>query len=326
MEDRWAVGQESPNGAAVLGVFDGHGGAKVSQHLAERLPSDLLSALRGGPADVADAIRAVFLATDAEIVRDDLATGAPRSNRVPGPGSTAAVALLQADGAALWLANVGDARAVLVDENGTLLAQTADQTPSVPEERARLIALGGFVMHDPLAGKPRAAGILAISRAFGNAGLKPFVNAEPAVLRVPLPRCACTLLVASDGLFDVLSSAEAVRNLHARARAPAATLAMRAKAHERASDNITALVCTIGAAAEEATQPLPATQPPDVVQASGGGGAAAAAESPTVRSQSPVGAASATAPQQCSKRKLGAMLGAAAALPSPAATAVLPAA
>jgi protein phosphatase 1L len=309
----------------VLAVFDGHGGAKVSQHLAEHLPSALLSALRGGREDIEDAIRACFLAADVDIVRDDLATGAPRSNRVPGPGSTAAVAVLERGGGALWLANVGDARAVLVDEDGTLLAQTADQTPSVPEERARLIALGGTVTHDLMAGKPRAAGILAISRAFGNAGLKPFVNAEPAVTRVPLPRCACTLLVASDGLFDVLSSAEAVRNLHGRARAPAATLALRAKAHERASDNITALVLHIGAAAEEATQPLPATQPPDVVAvavAPGGDGAGAAAESPAVPSQSPVPPVGAATVLHSSKRKLSAMLGAAAA----PATAVLHAA
>lgn len=84
--------------------------------------------------------------------------------------------------------------------------------------------------------------------------------------RVPLPRSACSLLIASDGLFDVISSAEAVRTLHMRARAPAATLAVRARSQKRATDNITALVCRIGAlppAAEDGGTQQVATQPPE---------------------------------------------------------------
>jgi protein phosphatase 1L len=309
MEDRWAASQLTSSGPAVFGIFDGHGGAKVAAALAEALPGALLAALRArGQADAAETIHACFLEADAECVREDL-SGAARTCRVPGPGSTAAVAVLFED--AVWLANVGDARAVLADESGALLAETLDQTPNVPEECARVVALGGTVSRGAFDRKLRAGGVLAISRAFGNAGLKDFIKAEPAVVRVPLPPGGCTLLIGSDGLYDVISSAEAVRNLHGRLRAPAATLAMRARAHERAGDNITALVLRIGPAApaeEATTQPVIATQPPEV---------AAGGTPVLVRSPAAPAVAAAPAPkQQSSKRKLSALLLPPALLPA----------
>jgi hypothetical protein len=125
---------------------------------------------------------------------------------------------------------------------------------------------GGTVSTNVYDRKPRACGVLAISRAFGNKGLKQYITADPAVQRVPLPRSGCSLLIASDGLFDVISSVESVRTLHVRARAPAATLAIRARSHKRAVDNITAVVVRIGplpAAAEDGGTQQVATQPPE---------------------------------------------------------------
>ena len=237
----------------------------MAQALAERLPLALLAALREtsspqSDAQVAATISRCFLEADAEAVRDDI----ERTPHAPGPGSTAAVAILYNN--ALWMCNVGDARCVLADETGAVVAETADQTPSVPEERDRLLMRGGTVSSHVYDRKPRACGVLAISRAFGNKGLKQFITADPAVRRVQLPRSACSLLIASDGLFDVISSAEAVRTLHVRARAPAATLAVRARSHKRATDNITALVCRIGPlppAAEDGGTQQVATQPPE---------------------------------------------------------------
>ena len=256
MEDRFSLAQEQSGAPLVVGVFDGHGGFQVAQALAENLPLALLRALRAtgtSEAQIAAAISRCFLEADAAAVRDDAIARAPNA---PGPGSTAAVAVMF--NSAIWLCNVGDARAVLADEAGAVIAETADQTPSVPEERARLLMRGATVSTNVYDRKPRACGVLAISRAFGNKGLKQYITADPAVQRVPLPRSGCSLLIASDGLFDVISSAEAVRTLHVRARAPAATLAVRARSHKRAVDNITAMVVRIG--------PLPATPEPGGTQ------------------------------------------------------------
>jgi protein phosphatase 1L len=256
MEDRFSIAQEQSGAPLVIGVFDGHGGFQVAQALAENLPLALIRSLRvsgTSEAQVAAAISRCFLEADAAVVRDDAAQRAPNA---PGPGSTAAVAVVFSN--TIWLCNVGDARAVLADEAGAVIAETADQTPSVPEERARLLMRGATVSTNVYDRKPRACGVLAISRAFGNKGLKQYITADPVVQRVQLPRSGCSLLIASDGLFDVISSAEAVRTLHVRARAPAATLAVRARSHKRAVDNITAVVVRIG--------PLPATPEPGGTQ------------------------------------------------------------
>ena len=217
MEDRFSIAQEQSGAPLVIGVFDGHGGFQVAQALAETLPLALIRSLRvsgTSEAQVAAAISRCFLEADAAVVRDDAAQRAPNA---PGPGSTAAVAVVFSN--TIWLCNVGDARAVLADEAGAVIAETADQTPSVPEERARLLMRGATVSTNVYDRKPRACGVLAISRAFGNKGLKQYITADPVVQRVQLPRSGCSLLIASDGLFDVISSAEAVRTLHVRARA-----------------------------------------------------------------------------------------------------------
>jgi hypothetical protein len=162
MEDRFGVAQERAGAPLVAGVFDGHGGFKVAQALAERLPLALLHALSresgSSDAQIAATISRCFLEADAEAVRDDI----ERTPHAPGPGSTAAVAILYNN--ALWMCNVGDARCVLADETGAVIAETADQTPSVPEERARLLMRGGTVSSHVYDRKPRACGVLAISR------------------------------------------------------------------------------------------------------------------------------------------------------------------
>ena len=241
MEDRWAVHLPSSDGPLVVGVFDGHGGSSVAVALAENLCQSLSLALAaaGSNAEAENAaVLRCFLEADAAVVAADLRCGA-RDVRLPGAGSTAVVAAFLGD--QVLLANVGDARAALGDASGGLLAVTVDQTPSVVEETQRVVALGGTVTHRLYDRKPRVAGVLAISRAFGNAGLKPFVTAEPVIMRVPLPEGRSALLLASDGLFDVLSTEDALRSVRSRARFPASALATRAKAMAQAYDNITVL-------------------------------------------------------------------------------------
>lgn len=61
----------------------------------------------------------------------------------------------------LHVASVGDCRAVLC-RAGRAVVLTNDHTPSVPSERRRVEAAGGFVARD------RVNGVLGVSRAFGD--------------------------------------------------------------------------------------------------------------------------------------------------------------
>jgi serine/threonine protein phosphatase PrpC len=60
---------------------------------------------------------------------------------------------------------------------------------------------GGFVRH--ARGVLRVQGELAVSRALGNAPLRPFVSAHPDVAAVPLAPEDTVLVLCSDGLTDV---------------------------------------------------------------------------------------------------------------------------
>ncbi|OIT31613.1 PREDICTED: probable protein phosphatase 2C 75 isoform X1 [Nicotiana attenuata] len=115
-------------------------------------------------------------------------------------GSTAVVAVLTDE--TIIVANCGDSRAVL-SHGGSTIPLSYDHKPDRQEERARIEACGGQVVFTDGA---RVEGILALSRAIGDNYLKPYVTSEPEItFRKREAEDEC-LILASDGLWDVLSS------------------------------------------------------------------------------------------------------------------------
>lgn len=113
-------------------------------------------------------------------------------------GSTAIAALLQRNGV-LTVANVGDSRCALVRKDGSCVPLSRDHKPNRDDEKARVIAAGGWVVHQ---GCWRVAGDLAVSRAFGDRHLKRYgVCAEPELTRCTIGPSDAYLLLASDGLW-----------------------------------------------------------------------------------------------------------------------------
>ncbi|XP_065030784.1 probable protein phosphatase 2C 75 [Musa acuminata AAA Group] len=113
-------------------------------------------------------------------------------------GSTAVVALV--GGGRLIVANCGDSRAVL-SRGGRAVPLSDDHKPDRPDELARIEAAGGRVIY--LNGA-RVYGILAMSRALGDKYLKPAVISEPEIRVVEITAADECLIIASDGLWDVL--------------------------------------------------------------------------------------------------------------------------
>jgi serine/threonine protein phosphatase PrpC len=139
-----------------------------------------------------------------------------RGTPPPPPGRAAAA------GAAdrlptLICANVGDSRAVLC-RGGAIVELSFDHKPSRADERARIEAAGGTVVKD------RVHGVLAVSRAFGDAEHKRGigqecwgrefsadpVTAEPEVTHEPLQPADEFAVIASDGVYDVMTSQQLV--------------------------------------------------------------------------------------------------------------------
>uniref|UniRef100_A0A0D9W294 protein-serine/threonine phosphatase n=1 Tax=Leersia perrieri TaxID=77586 RepID=A0A0D9W294_9ORYZ len=203
-------------------VFDGHGGPHVSalcreqMHviLAEELAAEA-AALRQRPSPATaeeDAWRAALSRSFSRV--DALAAVACACGRAAVPacrcplsgqtgaiiGSTAVVALLIRD--RLVVSNCGDSRAVLC-RAGFPLPLSSDHKPDRPDEKARIEAAGGRVVY--LNG-PRVRGILAMSRALGDKYLKPEVICEPDITITERTVDDECLILASDGMWDVISN------------------------------------------------------------------------------------------------------------------------
>ena len=79
------------------------------------------------------------------------------------------------DGGNIWVANVGDSRAVFGNESGLAVPMSYDHKPCQLKEKKRIQEAGGFVAMN---GVWRVMGVLATSRALGDYPLKVPASAE----------------------------------------------------------------------------------------------------------------------------------------------------
>ncbi|KAM3241564.1 hypothetical protein ACQJBY_054440 [Aegilops geniculata] len=139
------------------------------------------------------------------------------------------VKLTEIDGHAVSLFGVFDARALSVDHK-----------PNRSDERKRIENAGGVVIW---AGTWRVGGVLAMSRAFGNRLLKPFVVAEPEIQEELINGELESLVLASDGLWDAVENEEAVSLAKTEDVPESAARKLTEIAYSRGSaDNITCIV------------------------------------------------------------------------------------
>ncbi|XP_031500680.1 probable protein phosphatase 2C 39 isoform X2 [Nymphaea colorata] len=120
-------------------------------------------------------------------------------------GSTAVTAIL-IDGEKLVIANVGDSRAVLC-RKGAAKQLSVDHEPD--KERSEIENKGGFVTLLP-GDVPRVDGRLAVARAFGDKSLKKHLSSKPHVKVQMIDSNVEFFILASDGLWKVMTNQEAV--------------------------------------------------------------------------------------------------------------------
>ncbi|CAM0946902.1 unnamed protein product [Alopecurus aequalis] len=194
MEDFFETRVDEVEGETVglFGVFDGHGGARAAEYVKKHLFSNLIKHPKF-MTDTNAAIAETFNHTDSEFLKAD-------SSQSRDAGSTASTAILV--GGRLVVANVGDSRAV-VSKGGKAIAVSRDHKPDQTDERQRIEEAGGFVMW---AGTWRVGGVLAVSRAFGDKLLKQYVVADPEIKEEVVDSSLEFLILASDGLWDVVTN------------------------------------------------------------------------------------------------------------------------
>ncbi|KAE8682541.1 putative protein phosphatase 2C 59 [Hibiscus syriacus] len=230
MEDFYETRIDGVDGEIVglFGVFDGHGGVGAAEYVKRHLFSNLIKHPKF-ISDTKSAIADAYNHTDSEFLKSE-------NNQNRDAGSTASTAILVGD--RLLVANVGDSRAVIC-RGGKAIAVSRDHKPDQSDERQRIENAGGFVMW---AGTWRVGGVLAVSRAFGDRHLKQYVVADPEI-QEKLDSSLEFLILASDGLWDVVSNEEAVamvKPIHDPEQA--AKQLMREASQRGSADNITCVV------------------------------------------------------------------------------------
>ncbi|GAB2225242.1 hypothetical protein Droror1_Dr00006033 [Drosera rotundifolia] len=180
----------------LFAIYDGHLGDTVPAYLQKHLFSNILKEEEFWT-DPRMSIHKAYERTDQAILSHspDLGRG----------GSTAVTAIL-IDGQKLYVANVGDSRAIL-SRRGQAVQMTIDHEPNT--ERGSIEDRGGFVSNMP-GDVARVNGQLAVSRAFGDKNLKLHLRSDPDIKHADISHDTDLLILASDGLWKVMSNQEAI--------------------------------------------------------------------------------------------------------------------
>ncbi|CAG0918907.1 unnamed protein product [Notodromas monacha] len=223
MEDAHAAVVSLPNLSqwSYFAVFDGHAGAGVSAYCAANLLDSIIKtdafqrgASGNNKVDVTAGIRTGFLNLD-----ERMKTSVPQIVSGEDKSGSTAVCTLISD-SHLYISNCGDSRAVLA-RGGEVALATTDHKPSNPLERERIINAGGSVMIQ------RVNGSLAVSRALGDFDFKnvegrgpteQLVSPEPDVYVLDRSENDEFLILACDGIWDVISSRDLCDYIRSRLR------------------------------------------------------------------------------------------------------------
>ncbi|MCO5548087.1 hypothetical protein L7F22_001545 [Adiantum nelumboides] len=254
------------------GVYDGHGGSQASKYCAERLHHALAEEIARCPireerSDI-EGWRSIMLSCFSNVDKevggvcpygacDDVDSSAGCCSGTIAPenvGTTAVVAVVSSS--QIVLANCGDSRAVL-SKGGKAIPLSQDHKPERADETNRIEAAGGRV----IAWKGyRVGALLAVSRAIGDRYLKRYVISEPDVVCLERSEEDECLILASDGLWDVIdneTACDVARRCLASARgrerrrtsrgedlasATAAATLVKLACGKRSQDNITVVV------------------------------------------------------------------------------------
>eukprot|EP00475_Leptophrys_vorax_P038570 TRINITY_DN6826_c0_g3_i1.p1 TRINITY_DN6826_c0_g3~~TRINITY_DN6826_c0_g3_i1.p1 ORF type:complete len:437 (+),score=142.77 TRINITY_DN6826_c0_g3_i1:1584-2894(+) len=257
------------DGVDLYGVFDGHGefGHLVSRFVAEKLPIYVESELANANAPDASLGKAVWKLCEA-LKRSTI--------RTTYSGTTATFALRDRD--MLYVGNLGDSRAVLgskteESENLVAIELSRDHKPDLPEERQRILASGGRV--ETLRGPPGTdcgpyrvwlAKVdvpgLAMSRSIGDdVAHSVGVSTEVEVITHKLSKNDKFMILASDGVWEFISSQEAVDLVSSNSDnmdQAVQKLVKRAqeqwRKYEQVVDDITAVIITFSASASSGSE------------------------------------------------------------------------
>lgn len=187
--------------ASFFAVFDGHGGHDVAKIASQSLHKAIVTNKAYRKQRIQEAITNGYLAFDHDI---------RTKNQHNQSGSTAISVLIRDN--KIYCGNVGDSRAI-ASVAGEVELLSNDHKPNTHDEHLRIISAGGWVEFN------RVNGNLALSRALGDFVYKrdsnraqdeQIVIAKPEVMVKQLTADHEFIVLACDGIWDVMTNEEVV--------------------------------------------------------------------------------------------------------------------
>ena len=214
----------------LLAVFDGHGGAEVSQFAFEEFPGIFADEITEPKAKPRTALKKAVRRLAVEVEHW-------------APGSTMSLAFVPTKGRFVYCAILGDSPIIIKDSKGAINISPDHNVRTNMEEKRAAEARGGFVIRGYLYRSYDGPG-LQMARALGDSYLRKVISYKPDIYSVRVNKDSF-IVVATDGAFDpghynFEKEAEAVVKL-VEEGAEAQTIVDRAVAVPT-GDNVTAMV------------------------------------------------------------------------------------
>ncbi|XP_024966571.1 probable protein phosphatase 2C 5 [Cynara cardunculus var. scolymus] len=231
---------------SVFAIFDGHNGISAAIFAKENLLNNILSAIPQG-CGREEWLQALPRALVAGFVKTDI------EFQQKGETSGTTVTFVVIDGWTITVASVGDSRCILDTQAGVVSLLTVDhRLEENVEERERVTASGGEVGRLNIFGGDGVGplrcwpGGLCLSRSIGDTDVGEFIVPIPHVKQVKLSNSGGRLIIASDGIWDALSSDVAAQSCRGLPAELAAKLVVKEALRSRGlKDDTTCLVVDI---------------------------------------------------------------------------------
>eukprot|EP00268_Persea_americana_P028387 TRINITY_DN2755_c0_g1_i1.p1 TRINITY_DN2755_c0_g1~~TRINITY_DN2755_c0_g1_i1.p1 ORF type:complete len:428 (+),score=112.89 TRINITY_DN2755_c0_g1_i1:340-1623(+) len=236
----------SASSFSVFAIFDGHNGVSAAIFTKENLLNHVMSAIPQG-IDREEWLHALPRALVAGFVKTDI------DFQRRGETSGTTVTFVVVDGLTVTVASVGDSRCILDTQGGVVSLLTVDhRLEENAEERERVTASGGEVGRLNVCGGTEVGplrcwpGGLCLSRSIGDMDVGEFIVPIPHVKQVKLPTTGGRLIIASDGIWDALSSEVAAQSCRGLPAELAAKLVVKEALRSRGlKDDTTCVVVDV---------------------------------------------------------------------------------
>jgi len=213
------------------GIYDGHGGRNAVDHVLKFLHKNFENGLNEKKT-VKEAFVYAYKTTDNELKEKDVLYH----------GTTSVTCYIRKEKIddqivkKLYTANCGDAR-VVINRDGKAHRLSYDHKASDHAEVKRITDQGGFVSYN------RVNGILSVTRSLGDHAMKEWIVCDPFYTEIKLTEKDKFLILACDGIWDVITDQDAVNLLKNEDTAQKMAEKLLKKALSKGStDNISLIV------------------------------------------------------------------------------------